>query len=99
LASTAAMGGKVFLYGALSSEPTLFPLYPAIGKNLTLYGYAIVHLIASGKLETAKAYITAHLASGAIRPVIAKTFQLAEIADAHRFMETGQQIGKIVVTV
>jgi NADPH:quinone reductase-like Zn-dependent oxidoreductase len=31
--------------------------------------------------------------------VIAKTFPLEEIADAHRYLESNQQLGKIVVTV
>lgn len=99
LASAAAPGGKVFLYGSLSPEPTSFPLFPAIGKALTLHGYAVVHVIHSGNLEKAKAYINAHLESGAFKPVIARTFGLADVADAHRFMEGNEQVGKIVVTV
>jgi NADPH:quinone reductase-like Zn-dependent oxidoreductase len=39
------------------------------------------------------------LASGHLKPVIARTFPLAEIAAAHRYMELNQHIGKIVVTV
>jgi NADPH:quinone reductase-like Zn-dependent oxidoreductase len=31
--------------------------------------------------------------------VIAKTFPLEQIVEAHRFLESNQQIGKIVVTV
>ncbi|MEX1328393.1 MAG: zinc-binding dehydrogenase [Desulfobacterales bacterium] len=34
-----------------------------------------------------------------MKPVIARTFPLEEIADAHRYMESNQQMGKIVVTV
>jgi NADPH:quinone reductase-like Zn-dependent oxidoreductase len=39
------------------------------------------------------------LARGALRPTIARTFAFDDIADAHRFIERGEQIGKIVVTV
>jgi NADPH:quinone reductase-like Zn-dependent oxidoreductase len=39
------------------------------------------------------------LSSGALKPIIARTFPLEEIVDAHRFMESNQQLGKIVVTV
>ena len=39
------------------------------------------------------------LAAGKLKPVIAKTFPLAEIVEAHRYLESNQQIGKIVVTV
>jgi NADPH:quinone reductase len=39
------------------------------------------------------------LAEGRLKPVIAKTFPLEEIVEAHRYLESIQQIGKIVVTV
>jgi NADPH2:quinone reductase len=37
--------------------------------------------------------------SGKIRPVVYKTFPLAEASEAHKLMETSQHIGKIVLTV
>ena len=39
------------------------------------------------------------LAQGHLKPVIAKTFPLAQIVEAHRYLESNQQLGKIVVTV
>ncbi|MFP7695610.1 zinc-binding dehydrogenase [Bacillus subtilis] len=39
------------------------------------------------------------LASGALKPVVAKTFKLDQVVEAHRFMESNEQDGKIVVTV
>jgi len=39
------------------------------------------------------------LQGGQLKPVIARTFPLAQIADAHRYLESNQQIGKVVVTV
>jgi NADPH:quinone reductase-like Zn-dependent oxidoreductase len=30
---------------------------------------------------------------------LARTFPLAQIAEAHRFLESNEQVGKIVVTV
>jgi NADPH:quinone reductase-like Zn-dependent oxidoreductase len=40
-----------------------------------------------------------NLAAGKLKPIIAKTFSLSEIREAHRYMESNQQLGKIVVTV
>ncbi|MBI3372490.1 MAG: NAD(P)H-quinone oxidoreductase [Betaproteobacteria bacterium] len=37
--------------------------------------------------------------SGRIKPVVYKTFALAQAADAHRLLESGEHIGKIVLTV
>ncbi|MEU7872641.1 zinc-binding dehydrogenase [Dactylosporangium sp. NPDC049140] len=39
------------------------------------------------------------VAGEVLRPVIDSTFSLAEIVEAHRRLESGSQIGKIVVTV
>jgi len=39
------------------------------------------------------------LQEGRLKPVIAKTFPLAQIADAHRYLESNRQFGKIIVTV
>jgi NADPH:quinone reductase-like Zn-dependent oxidoreductase len=39
------------------------------------------------------------LANGKLKPIIARTFSLDQIVDAHRYMESNEQIGKIVVTV
>ncbi len=39
------------------------------------------------------------LASGHLKPVIAKTFPFEQIAEAHRYLESNQQLGKVVVTV
>jgi NADPH:quinone reductase-like Zn-dependent oxidoreductase len=39
------------------------------------------------------------LSAGKLNPVIAKTFPLDQIVEAHRYLESNQQVGKIVVTV
>jgi len=39
-----------------------------------------------------------HLASGKIKPVIHTTFPLADASEAHRLMEEGSHIGKILLT-
>jgi NADPH:quinone reductase-like Zn-dependent oxidoreductase len=39
------------------------------------------------------------LAGGSLKPLVAKTFPLDNIVEAHRYLESNQQVGKIVVTV
>ncbi len=95
-----ARGGILLEYGALSPEPTPFPLFTVLGKSLTLKGYLYAEIVADpAALARAKAFIVKGLESGALSPVIARTFTLDEIQDAHRFLEANQQVGKIVVTV
>jgi putative PIG3 family NAD(P)H quinone oxidoreductase len=40
-----------------------------------------------------------HVAAGQLKPVVDRTFTLANAADAHRLMESGDHVGKIVLTV
>jgi NADPH:quinone reductase-like Zn-dependent oxidoreductase len=99
---TAAMskGGILLEYGGLSPEPTPFPLFTLLEKFLTLRGYLVHEIIQDPvRLETAKAFILDGLASGEFTPVIAKTFAFDNIIDAHRYLESNQQFGKIVVTL
>jgi NADPH:quinone reductase-like Zn-dependent oxidoreductase len=49
--------------------------------------------------ETAKKYVFDRLADGRFVPKIAKTFPLAQTVDAYRYLESNQQVGKIVITV
>jgi NADPH2:quinone reductase len=37
--------------------------------------------------------------AGRLRPVIAKTFPLARAADAHRYMQSRSNVGKVVLVV
>ncbi|KPU56047.1 zinc-binding dehydrogenase family protein [Pseudomonas fluorescens] len=100
LTQSMAKGGILLEYGALSPEPTPFPLFTVLGKSLTLKGYLYSEIVSDqAALSRAKAFILNGLESGALRPIIARTFTLDNIQEAHRFLETNQQIGKIVVTV
>jgi NADPH:quinone reductase-like Zn-dependent oxidoreductase len=100
LAVAMATSGILFQYGALSTEPTPLPLFDVLAKLLTIRGYVLFEVTSNpARFEPAKKWVVDHLASGALKPVIAKTFKLDEIVEAHRYMEANQQIGKIVVTV
>ena len=99
LTESMARGGILLQYGALSGEPTPFPLFSVLGKSLTLKGYLYSEIVSDdAALDRAKAFIVAGLESGALKPRIARTFPLDAIQDAHRFLESNDQIGKVVVT-
>jgi NADPH:quinone reductase-like Zn-dependent oxidoreductase len=99
---TAAMSpaGILIEYGGLSTEPTPFPLFNVLTKSLVLRGY-LVHEITRdpARLANAKAFILKGLSDGALKPIIARTFRFEDIVEAHRFMESNAQFGKIVVTI
>lgn len=100
LAQAAAQGGIIILYGALAHSATPFPLFTALRKGLTLRGYTLFEVVGDPeRMPRGKQYVLDGLASGKLKPIIAKTFPFEKIIDAHRFMESNEQIGKIIVTV
>ncbi len=100
LAEVTASGGIIFEYGALEPKPTPFPLFPALAKGLTIRGYTLFEIVKNPEsLKRGKEYIYQGLESGSLKPIIDRTFPLADIVEAHRYMVSNQQKGKIVVTV
>ncbi len=100
LAQAAAFHGTIFEYGALAPEPTPFPLFLALSKGLSVRGYTLRELFAEPKLRTrAQQYVFDHVKAERFKPRIDRIFPFAEIVQAHRYMESNEQIGKIVVTV
>jgi NADPH:quinone reductase len=100
LAKAAGQGATIMEYGALDPEPTPYPLFPAISKGLIIRGYTLFEINRDPERSArARKFVTEKLADGTFKPIIAKTFKLAEIVEAHRYMESNEQIGKIVVTV
>ncbi|WP_435021766.1 zinc-dependent alcohol dehydrogenase family protein [Tundrisphaera sp. TA3] len=92
--------GILFIYGALSSEPTPVPVFEVLGKSLSIRGYLLSEVTTvPEKMERGLAFVNEGLADGTLKPIIAKTFPFEQIAEAHRYMEGNEQIGKIVVTV
>jgi NADPH:quinone reductase-like Zn-dependent oxidoreductase len=92
--------GIAYIYGALSEDSTLIPVLEMIRKMPTVKGYSI--RLVTGDVDRRKAaveYVTKGLASGALKPVIDRTFKFDEMVEVHRYLENGGQFGKIVVTV
>lgn len=100
IAAAMSPGGVIVSHGMLDPAPTPFPLRLALRKSLSIRGYVFTEIVGSpAKLAAAKRFILDGLTSGALRPVIDKTFGFDDIVAAHRYLESNQQIGKVVVTV
>ena len=99
-AQAAAVGGTIFEYGALAPGPTPFPLFTALSKGLSVRGYTLREILSVPKLRAkAEQYVFDHVKAGNFKPRVDRIFPFSEIVEAHRYMESNQQIGKIVVTV
>ena len=100
LAQATAVGGTIFEYGALAPEPTPFPLFAALSKGLSIRGYTLREVLFDPKLRAkAQQYVFDHIEAGNFKPRIDRVFPFAQIVEAHQYMESNEQIGKIVVTV
>jgi len=99
LANAMAEEGILFIYGGLSGEPTPYPHWPAALKGLSLRGWVASSIWNKPeRFARARELILRGLEEGRLKPIIARTFPLRDIAAAHRYLESNQQIGKIVVT-
>src|SRR5476649_2576190 len=93
-------GGILLVYGALSEEPAQLSYLDLLIKLPTIVGYTIWNTSGDPvRQKAAVEFILAGLASGALKPVIDKTFTFDEMVEAHRYLEANGQFGKIVVTV
>jgi NADPH:quinone reductase-like Zn-dependent oxidoreductase len=100
LAAAAANGGIIFEYGALSPDPTPFPLFTALVNSLSIRGYILLEVVRNlEEINKATKYVSDRLADGRFVPKIAKTFPLGQTVQAYQYLESNQQIGKIVITV
>lgn len=100
LASAMADEGVLFQYGGLSGAPTPYPHWAAALKGLSIRGWVAAAIWnRPERFARARQAILQGLAGGQLRPVIARTFTLEQIVEAHRYLESNQQVGKIVVTV
>jgi NADPH:quinone reductase-like Zn-dependent oxidoreductase len=98
LAQAAARGGTIFEYGALAPEPTPFPLHAALSKGLSVRGYTVREVLSDPKLRAkAQQYVFNRVEAGNFKPRIDRVFPFENIVDAHRYMESNEQVGKIVV--
>lgn len=100
LARAVAPGGMLIVYGGLSGRPTPYPGLDLGLPALTMRSLTVMETTRDPeRLRRGVAFVAAGVRSGAFRPVIDRTFELADIAEAHRYLESNAQVGKIVVTV
>jgi NADPH:quinone reductase-like Zn-dependent oxidoreductase len=78
--------------GPLSQNPFLALVTPLFG------GKRVKFPIPMNVTKTVK-YLKGLMESGAFKPVIDRTYQLDEIVEAYRYVETGQKVGNVVITV
>lgn len=98
----AARDGRIVNIAFLKGARVEVNMLPVMLKRLTLTGSTLRPQIVAVKAAIASALekrVWPLVAEGRIRPQIAATFPLERVADAHRLMESGGHIGKIVLAL
>jgi NADPH:quinone reductase-like Zn-dependent oxidoreductase len=100
LAEAAAPGATIFEYGWLSLAQSRFPILPALTKALSVRGYWLPEIVFHPeRFARAKRYVYDHVKDSSFQPKIARTFRFEDVVKAYQYMESSEQIGKIVLTV
>ena len=96
-----AEDGRLVIIAVQGGTDAQFNAGLVLRKRLTLTGSTLRQRPVAFKAQIARALmeqVWPLLASGAVRPVIYRTFAAADAAAAHALMESSEHIGKIVLT-
>src|SRR5258707_10636732 len=93
-----ALEGRVTTLGYSASRKTTIDVTNLIVPQATIRG---LNMFAQPKAAIADAWnvILSLLKSGAIKPIVAKTFPLTEAATALRYLVEGRPFGRVVLTI
>ncbi|MCK7595729.1 NAD(P)H-quinone oxidoreductase [Microbulbifer sp. CAU 1566] len=97
----AAKDGRIVNIAYLNGAKVEVNMLPVMLKRLTLTGSTLRPQSPEVKAAIARDLekrVWPLIEAGKIRPVMAATFALEDVADAHRLMESSDHIGKIVLT-
>jgi NADPH2:quinone reductase len=96
--ATLAPGGSLTTLGYSAGRKTTIDVTNLIWKGASIKSFI---LFAQPQAAWAEAWniIVALLHSGAVKPIVARTFPLAQAADALRYLVEGRPFGRVVLTI
>jgi len=95
LAAAVKLGGTVISVGWSDSRPPMYPSAPVTFINYRGFEHTLNPVV----VRRIAAFLGAGLRTGALRPTIDRVFTFDEVVAAHEYLEKGQHLGKIVVTL
>ena len=96
------LNGRLVQIGLMSESRSVVDLRPVLQKRLTITGSTLRARSPAEKGAIARAVesnILPLIERGEVRPIVHSTFPLARAADAHRELESGRVIGKVVLRI
>ena len=107
LGSVTKRRGHLILYGFKGDGEMAVPIWDMAVRTLKFHVHKIFDFTGAATLgltpdsqavERAITFINSNIERGLLNPVVDRVFKLDDIVAAHRYVESGVQIGKIVVT-
>ena len=87
-----AKGGRIVTCGGTSGPKLVTDVRPLFWHQFTILGSTMGN-------DAEYAEIVRRLGGGELRPIVDRVFPLAEARAAYQYLERGEQLGKVVVTV
>ena len=95
---TLAMGGNLTTLGYSAGRKTTIDVTDLIWKRASMKSFSLFAQPAEA-WSNAWSVIVPLLHSGAVKPIVAKTFPLPEAAEALRYLIEGRPFGRVVLTI
>lgn len=92
--------GRLVQIAFLAGRHVTVDLVPLLFKRLTVTASTLRARDAEEKARLTRAVeekVWPWIAEGSVRPLVDRTFPIEAVADAHRYLETGSQFGKVVL--
>ena len=90
--------GTIASYGSVAEANPSVPFYDLMFKGVTLNTY-LIYIVPDNDRVKINEGITAALTDNALNPIIAESFALTDITDAHKAVEAGSVIGNVIITI
>jgi NADPH2:quinone reductase len=90
--------GVIAAYGSDASHEPRIPFYALLSKGITVH-FVFVYLLPEAARESAIVNINSLLESGSLRHFISHSFPLTDIVEAHKAVESGNKIGRVLIHI
>jgi len=95
-----AVKGRMILVGLTAGRSANFELGKALFKRATIIGTVLRGRSTEEKATAVQKFVDEViplLASGAVKPNVDRVFPAAEVAEAHRYLESNESFGKVIL--
>ena len=99
---TLALKGRLIIVGLTAGRSAELDMGAVLRKRLHIVGTSLRMRPLEEKISAARAFerdVGESLATGTVRPVIDRVFSMEDVVEAHRYMESNANFGKLVLRI